>query len=57
MNLNITARQLLEAIYREWVNYYMTVECFAEHNGLTTEQAQRLIDLAREIHNSPHPES
>lgn len=57
MTLNIAAREILDWVYRDWVNQYLTVECFAEHNGLTTEQAQRLIALAREIHNSPHPES
>lgn len=50
-------RMALNALYLEYVNNYLTVEKFAEHQGLTTDQGQRLIDLAREIHNSPHPES
>lgn len=53
----ITGRKALNNLYLEFVNNYVTIEKFAEHNGLTTDQGQRLIDLAREIHNTPHPES
>lgn len=53
----VAARKALNARYLEYVNNYITIERFAENNGLTTDQGQRLIDLAREIHNSPHPES
>lgn len=52
----VTGRKALNALYLEYVNNYLTVEKFAEHQGLTTDQGQRLIELAREIHNSPHPE-
>lgn len=53
---HVTGRKALNALYLEYVNNYLTVEKFAEHQGLTTDQGQRLIELAREIHNSPHPE-
>ena len=52
----VAARKALNALYLEYVNNYLTIEKFAENNGLTTDQGQRLIELAREIHNSPHPE-
>lgn len=51
------ARQTLIDLYLDWFNNYLTVELFAEHNGLTVEQAQRLIDLGRDIHESKHPEA
>lgn len=52
-----TARDQLIAIYFDWVNNYLTAECFAEHNGLTADQAVALIDLAREVTNSDHPDA
>lgn len=53
---HVTGRKALNALYLEYVNNYLTIEKFADNNGLTTDQGQRLIELAREIHNSPHPE-
>jgi hypothetical protein len=40
----------------EWRNDFLTVERFSEYHGLTTEQGGALIDLARSVFNSPHPE-
>lgn len=57
MNEAIQIRQKLIDIYLEWRNDYLTVERFAEHKGLTVEQANVLIDLAREVANSPHPDA
>ena len=51
------ARTYLQAVYLDWVNNYLTVEKFAEHNGLTEDQANALISLAGLVFNSPHPES
>ena len=51
------ARDTLISIYMDWFNDYLTVETFAEHNGLTSEQAQVLIDLARDVAHSEHPEA
>lgn len=51
------ARQLLIEIYLEFWNDYLTVEKYAEHKGLQLDQAQRLIDLGRDVFNSKHPES
>jgi hypothetical protein len=49
-------RETLKGLYVEWRNNYLTVAKFAEHNGLTTEQGEKLIDLARDVYNSKHPE-
>lgn len=51
------ARTVLNEIYLDYVNNYITVDKFAEHNGLTAMQACRLLDLAKEIHNTNHPEA
>ncbi len=50
-------RDVLRSIYCDWRNDYLTVDKFAEHNGLTSEQAVNLIDLAREVFSSSHPEA
>ena len=51
------ARDYLIYIYLDWVNNYATLTVFAEHNGLTVEHAQSLLDLAQSVFESPHPES
>lgn len=55
--MNQTARQILIDLYLSYLNEYLSVEVFAEHNGLTTEQGQELINVARNVTNSPHPEA
>lgn len=50
-------RDILIAAYLDFLNNYLTVEKYAEHNGLTAEQGKMFIDLARDIFNSDHPES
>ena len=47
---------MLENVYLDWRNNYLTIERFAECNGLRINEAQSLIDLAREVFNQPHPE-
>lgn len=49
-------RETLKGLYAEWRNNYLTYDKFAEHNGLTPSQAQRLIHLAREVYETKHPE-
>lgn len=40
----------LQNIYLDWWSNYLTIEVFAEHNGLTCKEASRLIDLGRDVH-------
>ena len=40
---------VLIAIYFDYFNNYLTVAHYAQRNGLTTEQGDRLINLAREV--------
>lgn len=53
----IDMRSHLCRVYLDWRNNYLTVAKFAEHHGLTEDQAGALITLAREVHNSQHPEA
>jgi len=55
--MNESARDKLIAIYVEYRNYYLTPEGYADVNGLTREQARTLIDLAREVATTDHPEA
>ena len=50
------ARETLNELYLDYFNDYLTVEKFAEHNGLTISQANTLINIGREINQSFHPE-
>lgn len=49
-------RQKLIEAYLDWFNNYLTVALFAEHNGLTENQAMKFIELGKELHETPHPE-
>jgi len=55
--MNTEARDTLLDLYADWFTNYLTVEHYASVNGLTVAQAKALIDLAREVTNSPHPEA
>lgn len=52
-------RELRNVLIDYWLDYrnnYLTIDKFAEHNGLTVQQAADLIRQAKVIFNSPHPE-
>jgi hypothetical protein len=58
------SREKLAAIYLDFVNNYLTIywcvhayEKFAEHNGLWTDEAVRLIALAKDFHETQPPEA
>lgn len=40
----------LQEIYLDWFNNYVSRETFAEHYGLTIEEATALIDLSGIVH-------
>ena len=42
----------LREAYLDYVNNYLTVDVYADRNGLTYDQASRLIQLGRECHES-----
>lgn len=52
----ITREQLIND-HLDFVNNYLTVALFAEHRGLTEGQARLLLDLAKMVFDSRHPEA
>ena len=42
--------KVLQDIFLDWLNNYLTVEVFAEHNELTIKEATILIELGRSVH-------
>ena len=44
-----TARTMLIELYLDWYNNYLTVAKFAEHHGLTENQATDLLELAKRV--------
>ena len=46
-------KQTLEDFYLDWVNNYLTVDCFAEAHRITPQQAHTLIDFCRVMFNPP----
>ena len=52
----ISREQLIDD-YLDFVNNYLTVSLFGEHRGLTEGQARILLDLAKTVFDSPHPEA
>lgn len=57
MNKQINARDTLIALYMDWRNNYLSVALFAEHHGLTVEEANKLLDLALAVASHDHPEA
>jgi hypothetical protein len=45
-----TVRDHLQQQYLDWLNNYISVLVFAEHRGITTERAGRIIAAGRAIH-------
>lgn len=53
----IDVKKLLADIYLEYRNDYLTISKYAEHKGLHVEHAEQLINLARNVTITQHPES
>lgn len=50
-------RDTLINTYLDYVNNYLSVAKYAEHNGLTNDQALELLSIARKVFQSTHPEA
>lgn len=48
---NVNAENLA-AVYRDWMNNYLSIAAFAEDYGITEAQAELTIAKGREIHNT-----
>jgi hypothetical protein len=51
------ARQALIDIYLNYINNYLTVSTFAEHNGMTKKQGMELLTMAKQVFDAPHPDA
>ena len=49
-------REKLFNLYLDWVNNYLTIEKFAEHNGLYVDEALMLVELAQKCFENNHPD-
>lgn len=49
-------RDIILERYVDFINNYLTINKFAEHNGLTVKQATAFLDLAQDIFDSKHTE-
>ena len=38
---------ILESLYLDWVNNFLTIEKFAAHYGITTDEADALIKIGK----------
>lgn len=54
---NMPARDILIAIKLDMMNNYLTLDKYAEHNGLLPIEAARLLDLANSVISHEHPEA
>ena len=55
--MNQQYREVLINMYLDYLNNYISINRFAEDNGLTADQAKSLVILAREVYNSDHPDA
>ena len=44
------ANEYLREIYLDYVNNYLTVDKFAEHNGIHPTDARRLLSIGQVLH-------
>lgn len=47
------ARETLTEMYFYFADNYVTIEKYAEHNGITVDQACTLLGLAKQVANLP----
>lgn len=50
-------RETLINTYLDYINNYLTIDLYAEHNGLSTTEAVALLKLAETVFNSIHPDN
>lgn len=50
-------REILCNAYLDYLNNYLTVERYAECNGLTFLEGNYFINLARDVYYAQHPDA
>ncbi len=51
------SREQLTAEYLDYLNNYISVDKFAEHRGLTMQEGEWLLNVARSCFTNKHPEA
>ncbi len=46
----MTLKETIQDAYLDYVNNYLTITTFAEHKGLTYDEAEDLIRMGRKLH-------
>ena len=46
----MTLKETIQESYLDYVNNYLTITTFAEHKGLTYDEAEDLIRMGRKLH-------
>ena len=42
-------RDLVERLYLDWFNNFLTIERFAEYYNMTVEQAEKVIEIGKKM--------
>ncbi len=42
----------LQAAYLDYINDYLTIEVYAEHNGLAVDEAKQIIAIGKGLHET-----
>ena len=53
INMEYTEKQT-EAMYLDYFNNYLTVDLFAEHNQITKEEANRILENGRTLNHKKY---
>ena len=49
--LNMTANKYFRTAFLDFLNNYLTIEKYAEHNGISTADAKKLIGAGHKYHD------
>jgi len=50
-DLHIWRDRLLESLYLDYMNNYLTIDCIADHNGLDYDYCATLIEMGRDLNH------
>lgn len=50
-------REILIKAYLDYRNNWLTVETWSEHNGLTIEEGNKFLLLAKQVCSHQHPDA
>lgn len=47
----INIRDNLIKVYLDWMNNFITIPAFADYYGVTEDEAKKIIEIGRKLHN------